>query len=704
MTYGRAISDDGTRIVFSSETATNSSQVFMFDGRLAPASVRQITSLATRVTEVPLHPSISGDGSRIAFATRRNVNGGNSDGSGEIYGFDLPASQMSRITNSPSGATADVVTSLNDDGSVIAFNFPRILSGAVANSDSANNSEIYISGTPARPASGPITVLNGASFGNEPSTTKAVAPDSIAVARGNNLANTTKQTQRQSDGAFPTNVNGTSVTVNGRAAQIFFISPTQVNFLVPPQTELGTADVVVTNPDNFPSRGSVTTLRAAPGVFTKSGDGMGAAVVLNSDTLQEGPFDPTNGNLRLTIFATGAKNATQNLVVIGGRVLTPQSVMASSDLPGMDEVHVRVPSDLRGAGTVTLTLVSDGRESNPTTTNFVGVVTLRDNAGSVIGIFEYGGATGLNGSSNQSLTRSPDVTGGFTGHTTATDSGGSVFSPGTRVNGTPFSPCPAIARVDVSPTSATINGGEKQQFTAKAFDANNNEVSGVIFSWPSSNTSAATIDQNGLATGVAGGSSPITASGRGTTSAPATLNVNAGPLPLVVISQVYGGGGNSGATFKNDYIEIFNRGNSSVNLAGWSVQQTSATGTTWSVTPICPSGSCTIAAGQYFLIQEASVGATGADLPTPDAMGTINLGSTDGKVALVRSTTALTGTDCATWKANSIDFVGYGAATCFEGAGAAPAPSNTRADFRNNNGCTDTATTKQDITRANDRA
>src|SRR5205823_10136112 len=102
--------------------------------------------------------------------------------------------------------------------------------------------------------------------------------------------------------------------------------------------------------------------------------------------------------------------------------------------------------------------------------NTGGVVTLRDNVGSVIGIFEYGGATGLNGSSNQSLTRSPDVTGGFTGHPTATDSGGSVFSPGTRVNGTPFSLCPAIARVDVSPTSATINSGEQQQFTAKAFD------------------------------------------------------------------------------------------------------------------------------------------------------------------------------------------------------------------------------------------
>src|ERR1043165_6933298 len=372
VTYGRAISDDGTRVVFSSEVATNSSQVFMYDGRLAPASVRQITSLGTRVTEVPLHPTISGDGTHIAFATRRNVNCGNSDGSVEVYVFDLPSSQMSRITNAPSAATADVVSSLNDDGSVLAFNFPRVLSGAVGNSDSANDSEIYLSGTPARPTSGPLTILNGASLGNEPSTTKAVAPASIAGARGNNLANTTKQTQRQSDGTFPINVNGTSVTVNGRAAQIFFISPTQVNFLAPPQTEIGTADVVVNNPDNFPSRGSVTTLRAAPGIFTKSGDGTGEAIALNSDTLQDGPFDPTDGSLRLTIFATGAKNASQNVVVIGGRVLTPDSVMASSDLPGMDEVHVRVPSDLRGAGAVVLSLVSDGRESNTTTINFVG--------------------------------------------------------------------------------------------------------------------------------------------------------------------------------------------------------------------------------------------------------------------------------------------------------------------------------------------
>ena len=215
-------------------------------------------------------------------------------------------------------------------------------------------------------------ILNGASFGNEPSATKAVAPDSIAVARGSNLANTTQQSQRLPNGTFPTNVSGTTVTVNGRAAQIFFVSPGQVNFLVPPATEIGTADVVVTNSENFQSRGNVPTRRTAPGIFTKPGDGTGEGMILNSDTLQSGPFDPTGGNLRLTIFTTGARNATQTLVSIGGRVVSAESVMASPDMPGLDEVRVRVPTDLRGTGTVNLSVQCDGRDSNPVTVTFTG--------------------------------------------------------------------------------------------------------------------------------------------------------------------------------------------------------------------------------------------------------------------------------------------------------------------------------------------
>src|SRR5438874_9487339 len=69
----------------------------------------------------------------------------------------------------------------------------------------------------------------------------------------------------------------------------------------------------------------------------------------------------------------------------------------------------------------------------------------------------------------------------------------------------------------------------------------------------------------------------------------------------VVISQVYGGGGNSGATLRNDFIELFNRGGAAVDVTGWSVQYGSATGTTWAATGL----SGTIQPGQYYLVQEA---------------------------------------------------------------------------------------------------
>jgi len=107
--------------------------------------------------------------------------------------------------------------------------------------------------------------------------------------------------------------------------------------------------------------------------------------------------------------------------------------------------------------------------------------------------------------------------------------------------------------------------------------------------------------------------------------------VCARPLPAaVVISQVYGGGGNTGAVYSNDFVELFNNGTTAVSLTGWSVQYASAAGTTWTVTPLTGS----MQPGQYFLIQEASGGGVGAVIPTADNTGTINLSATAGKVVL----------------------------------------------------------------------
>src|SRR5918912_275918 len=80
----------------------------------------------------------------------------------------------------------------------------------------------------------------------------------------------------------------------------------------------------------------------------------------------------------------------------------------------------------------------------------------------------------------------------------------------------------------------------------------------------------------------------------------------------IVVSQVYGGGGNSGATYKNDFIELYNRSGAPVSVTGWSVQYAATTGTTWQRTAI----NGTIAAGGYYLVQEAA-GAGGAAKPPP---------------------------------------------------------------------------------------
>ena len=155
----------------------------------------------------------------------------------------------------------------------------------------------------------------------------------------------------------------------------------------------------------------------------------------------------------------------------------------------------------------------------------------------------------------------------------------------------------------------------------------------------------------------------------------------------VVISQVYGGGGNSGATLKNDFIELRNNGPTAVDLTGWSVQYASSTGTTWNGRTNL-SGS--IPAGGFYLIQQAQGAGGTVDLPTPDATGTIAMAGTAGKVALSRSTTALTGA-CPTADANVVDFVGFGsAANCFEGSAPTGTLSNTTAALRGGDGSIDT--------------
>ena len=160
----------------------------------------------------------------------------------------------------------------------------------------------------------------------------------------------------------------------------------------------------------------------------------------------------------------------------------------------------------------------------------------------------------------------------------------------------------------------------------------------------------------------------------------------------VVITEVYGGGGNSGAPVNKDFIELFNRSAAAVDLSTWSVQYGSAAGTTYQPTALTGS----IAAGGFYLIAESG-GATGADLPTPDATGTLALSAASGKVALVAgSATALTcGATCSS-AAGVVDFVGYGAANDSAGT-PTPGLSNTTSAQRTTSPLTDTGNNAADF-------
>jgi len=138
----------------------------------------------------------------------------------------------------------------------------------------------------------------------------------------------------------------------------------------------------------------------------------------------------------------------------------------------------------------------------------------------------------------------------------------------------------------------------------------------------------------------------------------------------VVISEVYGSGGNSGAVYQNDYVELYNPTYSAVPLSGWSVQYASATGTTWHAAPLGGH----IPSFGYYLLQLAG-GTNGIALPAPDTTGTMNISATAGKIALVRNTALLSGANPA--DSSIVDMVGYGTADGYEGGGPAPAPGTT---------------------------
>jgi uncharacterized protein (TIGR03437 family) len=249
----------------------------------------------------------------------------------------------------------------------------------------------------ASPVIGPANTRSSASFA------PVLAPASLGTILGDPnqspLSTITTSETRMTDGTYE--LGGVSVTVGGRAAHVLSVSPSRVDFIVPRDLPAGDAEVLVTLKEGYVSRGTVAIAPLAPGIFTKSGSGTGEAVSLFSTTLNAGPFDvSTSKNLgvdkgtRLILFTTGLGSGLVNTdtsndlrgangisipnlaesVIVQARMRDGRTFLLpveyageASGFPGLEQMNVRLSSELQGAGEIELMIIVGNERSNTAT-------------------------------------------------------------------------------------------------------------------------------------------------------------------------------------------------------------------------------------------------------------------------------------------------------------------------------------------------
>jgi uncharacterized protein (TIGR03437 family) len=302
-------------------------------------------------------------------------------------------------------------------------------------------------------ASSGVTSVPAASYEVVP-----VAQDSIVAAFGSHLAT---QTVIASDAdpntpgiQLPTQLGGTTVEVNGRRAGLFFVSPTQVNYVLPDVTETGTASLVVKAGDGVATNGTAMVTTASPAIFTadSSGKGVPAAYILRAKPGGQQSYESVyqlnaagNGYITkpiglgsedetvyLVLYVSGIRRATTGAVrvLIGGNEITPEYAGPAPNFVSLDQVNVIIPRSLIGRGTVKTS------------------VTVAGNGASNLVDIEIAGATGIS---------PPQIT-GF--------GGGQALAGQTMViNGSGFSPIPSENIVHISGLTAEVTAATTTSLT-----------------------------------------------------------------------------------------------------------------------------------------------------------------------------------------------------------------------------------------------
>lgn len=165
----------------------------------------------------------------------------------------------------------------------------------------------------------------------------------------------------------------------------------------------------------------------------------------------------------------------------------------------------------------------------------------------------------------------------------------------------------------------------------------------------------------------------------------------------VVINEAYLSGGSAGAAFKNKFVELYNPTSAPITLDGMSLQYRSATGS-GAFNGVAPLTGV-IPAGGYYLVQGNSNGTNGAELPAPDAVSTLTPSGTNGTLALVEGTAAVTLTPGSVVGADGVvDVLGYGTSNTFETKAATSPTGNTDVKSLNRTEGVDTDDNSADFT------
>ena len=218
-----------------------------------------------------------------------------------------------------------------------------------------------------------------------------LARESISAVFGTDLA---VVTQPNGGGTLPTNLGGTQINVTdsaetSRAASLFFVSPTQANYLIPAGTAAGTATVTIINWNGALSRGTVQINPVAPGLFTANSSGRGVPAAVAERILANGSrstvpvaaFDQTQNQfvpvpidlgtaadqVFLAAFGTGFRfrsALTAVTATIGGTPAEVSFAGAQGDFVGLDQANIRIPFSLVGRGEVDVVLTVDGAQAN----------------------------------------------------------------------------------------------------------------------------------------------------------------------------------------------------------------------------------------------------------------------------------------------------------------------------------------------------